>query len=329
MKAAVHEIYGPPEVVTIREVTTPVPKDDEILIRVHATTVTAADWRIRSRTVPAGFGFIVRLVFGWSRPKQPILGTDAAGVIAAVGKAVTRFSIGEAVLVFVGARMGCHAEYVCVKEDAAIALKPDGVSFEHAAALCFGGTTALHFFREGKLKAGERVLINGAAGGVGSAAVQLAKHAGAHVTGVCSRANVELVRSLGADEVIDYTQQDFTASGHRYDIIMDNAGTAPFSRCGRVLNAGGRLLSVLADLPAVLQAPWIGLTTDKRVVVGSARERAEDLRELAQLVAAGHFKPLIGARYPLEQIVEAHRLVDSGHKRGSVVIALEPDTSRP
>lgn len=324
MKAAVYEVYGPPEVVTIREVPNPVPKDDEILIRVHAATVTAADWRIRSRTVPTGFGLIVRLLFGWSKPKQPILGTDAAGAIVEVGKAVTRFSPGEAVFAFVGARMGCHAEYVCVKESAAIARKPGNLSFEEAAALCFGGTTALHFFRGAKLRAGERVLINGAAGAVGSAAVQLAKHAGAHVTGVCSSANVERVRSLGADEVIDYTQEDFTQSGRRYDIIMDNAGNAPFSRCGGALNAGGRLLSVVAGLPAMLQAPWIGLTTGKRVVVGSAPERAEDLRALAQLAEAGHFKPLIGARYPLAQIVEAHRLVDSGHKRGSVALMLDP-----
>lgn len=326
MKAAVYEVYGPPEVVTIREVPKPVPKDDEILVRVHAATVTTADWRLRSRNVPTGFGLIVRLLFGWSKPKQPILGTDAAGVIVEVGKAVQQFSPGQTVLAFLGVRMGCHAEYVCVKQDAAIALKPDNLSFEEAAALCFGGTTALHFFRQAKLKPGDRVLINGAAGAVGSAAVQLAKHAGAHVTGVCSSANVELVRSLGADEVIDYTQQDFADSGRRYDIIMDAVGNAPFSRCGAALNAGGRLLAVVAGLPAMLQAPWIGLTTDKRVIVGSAPERAEDLRELAQLAAGRHFKPLIGARYPLAQVVEAHRLVDSGHKRGSVVLMVLDDS---
>jgi NADPH:quinone reductase-like Zn-dependent oxidoreductase len=320
MKAAVYEVYGPPEVVTIREVPKPVPKHDEVLIRVHAATVSAADWRIRSRNVPTGFGFIMRLLFGWSKPKRPILGTDAAGVIAEVGKAVTRFSAGQAVIALTGMHMGCHAEYVCVREDSAIVPKPDGLSFDEAVAMCFGGTTALHFFREAKLQAGERLLVNGAAGAVGSAAIQLAKHAGAHVTAVCSTANVELVRSLGADEIIDYTQQDFARSGSRYDLIMDNVGTAPFSRCAGMLSAGGRLLLVVGDLPAALQAPWIGLTTDKRVIAGSAPERAEDLRQLAQLAADLHIKPLIGARYPLAQIVEAHRLVDSGHKRGNVVI---------
>lgn len=325
MRAAVYERYGPPDVVSVRLVPKPEPRSDEIRIRVHAATVTAADWRIRSRTVPRGFGVIVRLVFGWSRPRQGILGTDAAGVVDAVGVNVTRWTPGQAVVVAVGARMGCHAEYVCVRQDAAMAPVPEGMPFDQAAALCFGGTTALHFLRKGRVRAGERVLIVGAAGNVGSAAVQLARDLGAQVTGVCGPHNLEVVRSLGANEVIDYTRQDFTQNGQRYDVIMDTAGTAPYPRCRQALAPGGRLLAVVADLPQTLQAPWIGLTTDTRVVTGTATERADDLRALTDLATGGRFTPLIGARFPLAHIVAAHRLVDSGHKRGSVVVSMIGD----
>jgi NADPH:quinone reductase-like Zn-dependent oxidoreductase len=325
MRAAVYERYGPPEVVSVRMVSTPEPRSDEIRIRVHAATVTAADWRIRSRTVPRGFGVLVRLVFGWSRPRQGILGTDAAGVVDAVGANVTRWTPGQRVVVAVGARMGCHAEYVCVRQDAAIAPIPEGMAFDQAAALCFGGTTALHFLRKGHVREGERVVIVGAAGNVGSAAVQLAKDLGAQVTGVCGPHNLDVVRSLGAHEAIDYTRQDFTRNGQRYDVIMDTTGTAPYARCRQSLAPGGRLLAVLADLPQTLLAPWVGLTTDTRVVTGTAAERAEDLRTLADLATSGRFTPLIGARVPLAHIVEAHRLADSGHKRGSVVVSMAGD----
>ena len=320
MRAATFEAFGPPEVVSIREVPTPTPADDQVLIRVHATTVSAADRRLRSRDVPTGFGIFVRLIFGWSRPKQPILGTDAAGVVVAVGKSVTRFSPGDAVIAFVGAKTGCHAEYVCVGEGDAIIPKPSSVSFEDAVAMCFGGTTALHYFREAALAPGERVLIFGATGAVGSAAIQLAKQRGAHVTAVCGATNVALARELGAAEVIEYTQQDALATGKAYDVIMDNVGSAPFALAKASLARGGRLLAVVASLPAIVGAAWVALATDKRVVVGSAPERAADLVELVQLVETGRFKPVIGARFPLDAIVEAHRLADSGHKRGSAVV---------
>ena len=325
MKAAVYERYGPPEVLQLKEVEKPTPKDNEVLIKTRATTVTSGDWRVRSLNVPAGFGLIMRLVFGVSRPKQPILGTELAGVVESVGKDVSKFKVGDQVFAFSDAAMGCHAEYKCMPEDGAVALKPPNLTYDEAAALSFGGTTALDFFRRGKLQSGERVLINGASGGVGTAAVQLAKHFGAIVTGVCSTANVELVRSLGASHVIDYTKEDFTQNGETYDVIVDTAGTAPFSRSNASLKEGGRLLMVLAGLPDMLQIPWVSMTSSKKAIAGPAAGRAEDLRFLAGLAEAGKFKPVIDRRYPFEQIAEAHRYVDTGRKKGNVILTLEHD----
>jgi NADPH:quinone reductase-like Zn-dependent oxidoreductase len=323
VKAAVYERYGPPEVVELKEVEKPSPKNDEVSIKVHATTVTSGDWRVRSLELPPGFGFMGRLAFGISKPRQPILGTELAGEIESVGRNVKTFHAGEQVIAFTGARMGCHAEYVCVREDRAIVPKPAKLGYEEAAALSFGGTTALHFFRRAKLSRGERVLVNGASGGVGTAAIQLAKHFGADVTGVCSASNLELVRSLGASHVIDYTSEDFTTNGETYDVIVDTAGTAPFSRCGSSLKAGGRLLQVLGGLGDLLAAPWVSLTSNKKVIAGPAPERVEDLRYLVKLAETGELKPVIDRVYPFSQIVEAHRRVDSGRKRGNVVVTLD------
>jgi NADPH:quinone reductase-like Zn-dependent oxidoreductase len=323
MKAIVYTRYGSPDVLQIKEVAKPAPNDSEVLIKTYATTVTSGDWRVRSLNVPAGFGLIMRLVFGVSRPKQPILGTELAGVVESVGKDVRKFKVGDQVFAFSDAAMGCHAEYKCMPEDGAMALKPANLTYDEAAALSFGGTTALDFLRRGKLQSGERVLVNGASGGVGTAAVQLAKHFGADVTGVCSTANVELVRSLGASHVIDYTQEDFTQNGETYDVIVDTVGTAPFSRSKASLKEGGRLLMVLAGLPEMLQIPWASMTSSKKVIAGPAAGRAEDLRFLAGLAEAGEFRPVIDRRYPFEQIAEAHRYVDTGRKKGNVVITLE------
>lgn len=325
MKAIVYERYGPPEVLQLKEVEKPTPKDNEVLIKTHATTVTSGDWRVRSLNVPAGFGLIMRLVFGVSRPKQPILGTELAGVIESVGKDVRKFKVGDHVFAFSDAAMGCHAEYKCMPQDGAIALKPANLTFDETAAISFGGTTALSFLRRGKLQRGESVLVNGASGGVGTAVVQLAKHFGADVTGVCSTANVELVRSLGASRVIDYTKEDFTQNGETYDVIVDTVGTAPFSRSKASLKEGGRLLMVLGGLPDMLQIPWVSMTSSKKIIAGPATGRAEDLRFLAELAEAGEFKPVIDRRYPFEQIAEAHRYVDTGRKRGNVIITLEHD----
>ncbi len=325
MKAIVYERYGSPEVLELRDVPKPIPGDDEVLIKVHATTVTSGDWRARSLDVPAGFGLISRLVLGVWKPRQPILGTELAGEVESVGKDVSKFKVGDQVFAFAGVRMGCHAEYKCMPEDGAVALKPANLTYDEAAAISFGGTTALDFFRRGKLQRSEKVLVNGASGGVGTAAVQLAKHFGADVTGVCSTANVELVRSLGAAHVIDYTKEDFTQNGETYDVIVDTAGTAPFSRSKDSLREGGRLLMVLGGLPDMLQIPWVSMTSSKKIIAGPATGRAEDLRFLAELAQAGKFRPVIDRRYPFERITDAHRYVDTGRKKGNVIITLARD----
>ncbi|MBI3004758.1 MAG: NAD(P)-dependent alcohol dehydrogenase [Ignavibacteriales bacterium] len=322
MKAFVYERYGPPDVLELRDVPKPVPKDNEVVIKIHATTVTSGDWRARTLNVPKGFGLMSRLFFGISKPRQPILGTELAGEVEAIGKDVRKFKIGDKIFAFAGAGMGCYAEYKCMPEDGPLALKPANLTYEEAAALSFGGTTALNFFRRGKLQSGEKVLVNGASGGVGTAAVQLARHFGADVTGVCSAANVDLVRSLGAAQVIDYTKEDFTKNGETYDVIVDTVGTAPFSRCKGSLKEEGRLLLVLGELSDLLQIPWVAMTGKKRIIGGPASERPEDLRFLAQLAEEGKLRPVIDRRYPLEQVVEAHRYVDTGRKRGNVVISL-------
>jgi NADPH:quinone reductase-like Zn-dependent oxidoreductase len=263
-----------------------------------------------------------RLVFGVKSPRQPILGTELAGEVVSAGTSVTRFKPGDQVFAFSGARMGCYAEYRCMPEDGAMATKPPNLTYESAAALCFGGTTALDFLRRGKLKSGERVLVNGASGSVGTAAVQLAKHFGAQVTGVCSTANLELVKSIGADHLIDYTREDFTRSGIHYDVIVDTAGTAPFDRSAGALAKGGRLLLVLGGLSELLKAPWVSMAGSKKVVAGPASERPGDVWLLGELASAGRFKPVIDRCYAFEQMVEAHRYVDQGHKRGNVVVTL-------
>jgi len=325
MKAIVYESYGAPDVLQLKEVIKPTPKDNEVLIRIHATTVTSADCRLRSMNLPRGFGLISRLVFGITKPRQPVLGTELAGEIEAIGKNVSKFKVGDAVFAMTGFGMAAHAEYKCLPEDGAIALKPPLLPYDEAVALSFGGTTALNFFRRGKLQRGEKVLINGASGSVGSAAVQLARHFGAEVTGVCSAANGNLVKSLGATHVIDYTREDFTRNGETYDLIVDTVGTAPFSRSKGSLKEGGRLLLVLAGLPDMLPIPWVSITSSKKIIAGPATERAEDLRVLAELAQAGEFRPVIDRRYPFEQIAEAHRYVDTGRKKGNVVITLVND----
>lgn len=322
MKAVVYERYGPPEVLHLKDIPKPVPKNNEILIRIYATTVTSGDHRVRMLDVPAGFGLFARLALGITRPRQPILGTELAGEIESVGKDVSKFKVGDQVFAFPGVSMGCYAEYKCIQENGPVALKPSNLTYDESTALSFGGTTALSFFRRGKLQRGERLLVNGASGAVGTAAVQIARHFGAEVTGVCSTANVELVKSLGATHVIDYTKEDFTQNGETYDVIVDTAGTAPYSRSKGSLKERGRLLIVLGGLADMLTAPWVSMTSSKRVIAGSAAERAEDVRFLGELAQAGEFKPAIDRRYPFDQIVEAHRYVDKGHKKGNVVITL-------
>jgi NADPH:quinone reductase-like Zn-dependent oxidoreductase len=322
MRAAVYERYGPPEVVSIREVPTPTPKHGEVLIRIRATTVSTGDWRARSLAMPPGFGPFGRLAFGISRPRQPILGTELSGVIEAVGEGVSAFNVGDEVFAFGDAKMGCHAEFRCIPASGLVARKPTNLSFEQAAALSFGGMTTLSFFRRGALASGERVLVNGASGSVGSAAVQLARYFGAEVTAVCGRANVELVRALGAHHVIDYTNADFTANGETYDVIVDTVGNAGYSRVRRSLAKRGRLLVVLGGFVDLLLAPLAGRAGGHRVIAGPAISRVEDVHRLAAIAAAGAFTPVIDQTYPLDRIVDAYHRVETGRKRGSVVVTL-------
>jgi NADPH:quinone reductase-like Zn-dependent oxidoreductase len=323
MRAAVYDRYGPPEVVHLADAPRPVPKDNEVLIRVRATTVSTADWRARSLNLPRGFGPLARLVFGISRPRRPILGTDLSGEIAAAGKGVTRWKPGDAVIAAPGIRMGAHAEYAVMPADGAIAAKPSNLTHEEAAALLFGGLCALDFFRRGgPVEAGQRVLVNGASGATGSAFVQLARHFGGTVTAVAGTRNLDLVRSLGASRAIDYTSEDFTRNGETYDLIIDTVGTAPFARVKASLKEKGRLFVVLGDFRAVISAPVQSMMSSRKVTSGTGAATAEDVRLLADLAARGEFRPVIDRTFPLSEIVEAHRLVDSGRKTGSVVVTM-------
>jgi len=325
MRAVICRKYGGPEVVEIAEVAKPNPGPRDVLVKVHATTVTAADWRLRSATVPRGMGLLFRLALGVFGPRQKILGTELAGVVEAVGAQVSAFAPGDRVMAFCGAGLACHAEYRVVKPTEAMIGIPDGVADEVAAALAFGGATALHFLRDRAAVApGERVLVNGASGAVGSAAVQIAKHLGAHVTGVTSEKNAALVRELGADEVIDYTTEDFTETRRAaYDVIVDCVGTAPFRRASASLAEGGRLCLVeAATLGRLLGATLRSKRGTKRVIGGVAPERREDLEALVGLVAAGAYRPVIEHRLPFAQAAEAHALVESRRKRGNVVLLM-------
>jgi NADPH:quinone reductase-like Zn-dependent oxidoreductase len=327
MQVAFVPRYGSPDVVELRERPTPEPARGQVRVRVLSCAVTAGDWRIRSGVLPHGFGALRGLALGFGGPRKGVLGTDAAGVVDALGEGVTRFAVGDPVVAFPGSQLGCHAEYLIMPEDGRIVRKPENLSFEQAVGLPFGGMTALDFLRRGALKPGERVLVNGASGNVGTAAVQLAKHRGAHVTAVCSAQNETLVRALGADAVIDYTTNDFADSEHRYDVIIDCVGNAPYARVKNLLAPKGRLLAVLADLATVLGAAFVGGAAHS-VIAGPSSERVEDLETLAELATQGLFKPVIDQRFPFDRIVDAYRVVDSGRKRGSVVVTLDPCSQR-
>jgi NADPH:quinone reductase-like Zn-dependent oxidoreductase len=323
MKAIICTEYGSPEVMQLKEVEKPTPTENEVLIRIYATTVTSADVRIR-KSDP----FPVRFFYGFKRPKKnTILGSELAGDIKAVGKNVKQFKAGDPVFAGTGTSLGANAEYICLPEEGAIVIKPTNMTYEEAAAVPFGATTSLVFLRDkGKIQSGQEVLIYGASGALGTAAVQLAKFFGAQVTGVCSTANLELVKSLGADKVIDYTKEDFTQSGKTYDIVFDTVGKSPFSGClSSLKNNGLYLRAVHINLSPVLRGLWASITSSKKVIGGVAIERKEDLIFLKELIESGRMKSVIDRRYPLEQTAKAHRYVEQGHKKGNVVITVEQD----
>ena len=323
MKAAVFREYGEPEVVRIEELPKPAPRTTEVLVKVHATTVASGDARIRAMNVPRGYHFFARLMFGYFKPRLRVLGTSAVGEIEAVGSDVTRFKPGERVFAC-SARSGAHAEYMVLRKNDVIAPIPDGVDYSTAAVLPFGGTTALHFLDRAKLRAGESLIVNGASGAVGTAVLQIAKQRGAEITAVCSAANADLVRSLGATHVIDYSREDFTKNGHHYDVIMDNVGNLQMDACLGSLHDTGRLLLIVAGIPTTLAALLKSRQRGKRIITGVAADKAEFLQQLAERVQRGTYRPVIERTYPLAQIVEAHRLVDSGRKIGNVVIQVTP-----
>lgn len=319
MKAIVYERYGPPNVLQLREVTKPVPKDDEILIKVYAATAAAGDWRLRKADP-----FLARLFNGLWRPRRiKILGFELAGVVETTGSGVTRFKPGDAVYAACGIGFGAYAEYKCLPENGGVALKPTNMTFEEAAAVPVGAYTALQFLRKGNIQRGRRVLVYGASGSVGTNAVQLAKHFGAEVTGVCSTSNVELVRSLGADRVIDYTEEHFADEGSAYDIIFDTVGKSPFKACVECLTPNGFYLRAVHFNPLpVVRGLWINLTSGKKVIGGTMKENAEDLRYLKEMIEGGKLRSIIDRSYPLEQAAEAHRYVEQGHKKGNVVLTV-------
>lgn len=322
MKAVVCPKYGPPDVLQIKEFEKPVPKDHEILVKVFATTVTVADVRTRSFTVPRSVWLPARIALGIRRPKRPILGMELAGEVEAVGKAVKRFEKGDQVFAATLADFGAYSEYTCLPEDGAVAIKPENISYEEAAAIPIGARTALHYLRKANVRGGQKVLIYGASGSVGTYALQLAKYLGAHVTGVCSTLNVEMVKGLGADEVIDYTKEEFSAQGARFDVVFEAVNKSSFAACMNSLRNNGVYINITEPFPT-LQMFWTKMTSKKKLMLGqNSPETAEALEFLRNLVMAGKLKPVIDRSYPLEQIVEAHRYVDKGHKKGNVVIRL-------
>lgn len=328
MKAVVCMKYGPPEVLEFREVEKPVPKDDELLVKVSATTVTVADIRVRSFTVPPSVWLPARLALGLTRPRHPILGVELAGTVEAVGGQVKRFKAGDRVFAATLSGYGAYAEYKCIREDGPVCLMPSNAGFAEAAALPIGARTAMHYLKKagiggiGGTGKGRKILVYGASGSVGSYAVQLARHYGAEVTGVCSTANLEMVKALGAATVIDYSREDFSARPETYDVVFDAVDKCGFAACMRALKPDGTYINVTAPLPGPAMI-WAKLTTRRKLLLGqSSAETAEALVEIKDLVEAGKLKAVMDRSYLFDRMIEAHRYVDQGHKKGNVAITL-------
>ncbi|QXT38382.1 NAD(P)-dependent alcohol dehydrogenase [Gymnodinialimonas ceratoperidinii] len=325
MRAFTYKQYGSPDVLTEVSLPKPTPKEHEVLIRVHATTVSSGDWRARSMQMPRGMGLAGRLFFGITGPRKKVLGTEFAGVVEAVGAKVTRYAPGDAVIGFPGADFGAHAEYIVLPEDGKLVMKPESLSFEAATALPFGGTAAYDFLvNKAGIKADEEVLINGASGAVGSASVQIAKHLGARVTAVTSGRNAAMVRALGADAVIDYTTRDFTREGARYDVVVDTVGTAPFHRARHALRPTGRMVMVTGKASDMIFGALKALFYRRKFVSGVASEDRAILQAVVDLAETGDLQPVIDRCFDFADMRAAHRHVDSGRKKGAVVVNVTP-----
>ena len=331
MKAIVFTEYGSPDVLQLKEVAKPTPKDDEILVRVHATPVNYGDLTARNFAnlsssefnMPTPLWLPARMSFGWNKPKINILGGELAGEVEAVGKKVKKFKPGDQVFAYTGMNMGANAEYLCLPEAGIVALKPANLTYEEASTLPYGAIMALSLLRKVNIRPGQKVLINGASGGIGSMAVQVAKHFGTEVTGVCGTPRLEYVKSLGADKVIDYTKDDFTRNGETYDLIFDILGRSSFSRLKRSLKPNGIYLLASYKMKQLFQMFRTSMFGGQKVICAMASEKSEDLVFIKELVEAGKIKTIIDKCYPLEQAAEAHRYVESGLKKGPVVITLE------
>lgn len=315
MKAAVYTQYGLPEVLQIKMVEKPMPQKNEVLVKIKATAVNSGDIRLRKADP-----FAVRFIFGLFKPKINILGTVFSGEIESVGEDVKHFKVGDSVFGHTDMKFGAYAEYLCVPDHGSIALKPADISHTEAAAIPFGGVTALHFIKKAMIKPGQKVVVIGASGAVGSAAVQLAKSFGAEVTAVCSTANIDLVKSMGADKVIDYTKEDFTENAEMYDVIFDTVKTISVSKSVKSLNQNGIMILSAAGMSEMIQGLWITKTSNKKVLTGVISHKAADIIFLKELIESDKFKPVIDRTYPLEQIAEAHAYVEKGHKKGNVAI---------
>jgi len=330
MKAIVYTEYGSSDVLQLKEVAKPTPEDNEVLIRIYATTVNFGDLMARNFkaisprkfNMPLLFWLPARLAFGFSKPRKNILGSEFAGEVEAVGAAVTRFKPGDQVFGYRGQSMGAYAEYLCMPEDGVLAIKPANMTYEEAATVPYGALTALSLLRKVNIQRGQKVLINGASGGIGAAAVQLAKYFGAEVTGVCGTPRVGFVKALGADKVIDYTKEDFTRNGETYDLIFDILGKSSFSRCKRSLKQNGIYLLASFKMRQLFQMLWTSMIGGQKVICALSSEKPEDLIFIKELVEAGKIKASIDKCYPLEQTAEAHRYIEAGLKKGNVVITV-------
>jgi 2-desacetyl-2-hydroxyethyl bacteriochlorophyllide A dehydrogenase len=323
MKAIVWTKYGPPDVLHLKEVAKPAPKEDEVLIKIYATTVTAGDCEMRSLKFPIYLSLPMRIWIGFRKPRGiTIPGTELAGEIEAAGVDVKLFNEGDQVFGSAGMGFGANAEYICLPEEGAVAVKPANMSYEQAAAVPFGGRDALHFLRKGNIQSGQKVLINGAGGSIGTFAIQLAKHFGAEVTAVDSTGKLDMLRAIGADHVVDYTQEDFTQSGQIYDVIFDVVGKMSFSRSERSIKQNGTYLLANPLGSQMVRGPWTRMTRGKKVIMETASPTTEDLITLRELIEAGKIKSVIDRTYPLEQTAEAHRYVEKGGKKGNVVITV-------